>query len=132
MGVISALAVYLLLGLVHTLAGVYLFALVFAFASGSWCALFTPFSNDTAALHNTRPGKLIIIFIFVRGIAALVGPYIAAALYRKTEHEARFGTKGFAALLLFVGTCSAVLPILALAAHVVRQRYKATLHRSTM
>jgi uncharacterized membrane protein len=54
-----------------------------------------------------QTANVILTFTFVRGIAAVIGPLVAASLYdpQRNTTQAVFGAFGFKDLTIFVGTC---------------------------
>ncbi len=108
-GVVASLSSLLLFGLVQSLGGVLGFVLLFAWSTGSFCALWTPGAFDIARLRSMQTATVILSFAFVRGVASLVGPLLAAALYKpeQNQHRAIFGSFGFDALIAFVGAMMA-------------------------
>lgn len=85
--------------------------------------LLTPFANDLALINNQQTPPIYLALIFVRGIAAVVGPLIGSALYDVNQSDfSIYGTKGFRGVVLFVGAGMAVASILSFAAHALRRR----------
>jgi predicted phage tail protein len=65
----------------------------------------TPISRDLAAFSNQESATLHLALIFVRGLAAVSGPLIGAALYNPQMNSFRlYGTKGFRGIVLWVGS----------------------------
>ena len=122
-GVVGSLSAFLLFGLAQSLAGVMFFVLLYGWAVGSWCATWTPGAFDIARLRNMQTANVILSFTFVRGVASLIGPLIAASLYKPEEntHKAIFGSFGFDALIAFVGACMLAVSVFSAAIEVFRK-----------
>lgn len=112
---ICSLAAFFLLGFSHSLPLIVVFVLVFGLIGGGFSTMLTPFSRDLAIFSNQESATLYVALIFVRGIAAISGPLIGAALYNPKLNEFRlYGTNGFRGIVLWVG--SAMLSSAAIAA----------------
>ena len=122
-GATGAITSLLLFGLAKNLAMVLVFTLIFGWAAGSYCATWPASATDIARLRHLQAADVMITFTMVRGVAAIVGPLLAAKLYRpelRTE-RAIFGSFGFASLTIFVGVCMTVLTFVAIAIEVSRR-----------
>ena len=120
---IGSLSTFLLFGLAQSLAGTLFFVLLFGWGAGSWCATWTASAFDIARLRSMQTATVLLSFTFVRGIASLVGPLIAAALYRPEDNlkKAVFGAFGFDHLIGFVGACMLATAIFAGALEITRK-----------
>lgn len=114
----GSLSAFLLFGLAHSLVGVVFFVLLFGMAAGSWCSVWTPAAYDISRLHNMQTANVLLTLTLPRGLAAAVGPLIAASLYEPERNTAKaiFGAYGFGGLVGFVGGCMGgvvvVVPVL--------------------
>lgn len=106
-GVVGTLSTFLLLGFARTLPVVLVFTLLFGFAAGSWCATWSSSSVDISRLRKIPVDSVMMSLVFVRGVAAIYGPLVAAALYQPSERTASklWGSFGFGPLIEFVGSC---------------------------
>jgi MFS family permease len=122
-GIAGTLASLLLFGLAKNLAMVLLFTLIFGWAAGSFCATWPASATDIARLRNMQSADVMITYTIMRGIAAIVGPLVAAKLYRPDlkADAAVFGSFGFAPLTIFVGICMSLVAGLAVLAEVSRR-----------
>ncbi|KAM0748404.1 MFS general substrate transporter [Meredithblackwellia eburnea MCA 4105] len=114
-GICGSVSTFLLLGLAHNLPTVVCFTLLFGWAAGSYCATWSAACVDISKLRKVPVDSVMMSLVFVRGIAALVGPLIAAALYQPQNRmsETVFGSFGFGPLIEFVGTCMMGILVLA-------------------
>ncbi|UZJ53659.1 hypothetical protein CBS101457_002979 [Exobasidium rhododendri] len=112
-GVIGALSALLLLGLVQSLVGLVFFVLLFGMAAGSYCSTWSAAAYDVSRLKGMQTANVILSFTFVRGLASIIGPLVAAALYhpQKTQAKVGFGALGFEGLIIFVGACMVALAL---------------------
>lgn len=121
--VISSLSALLLLGFSQSLPLLIIFSLIFGTAGGGFTTFLTPMSNDLALVNNQQTAPIYLALIFVRGIAAVIGPLIGSALYNVNESDfSIYGTKGFRGLVLFVGIGMAAASIFSVLAHVLRKK----------
>ncbi|KAJ7109581.1 major facilitator superfamily domain-containing protein [Mycena crocata] len=106
-GSIGGLSTFLLLGFARSLSTVVVFTLIFGWAAGSWCATWSASCLDIARLRKIPIDSVIMSMIFVRGVAALIGPLVAAGLYQSdmSTSSKLFGSFGFGPLIDFVGSC---------------------------
>jgi hypothetical protein len=102
---------------------VLLFTLIFGWAAGSFPATWPAAATDIARLRNMQSADVMISFTIMRGIAAILGPLVAAKLYRVDlkADAAVFGGFGFAPLTIFVGVCMALVAGLAVLAEFSRR-----------
>lgn len=113
LAIVGSLSTFLLFGLAQSLGGVLAFVFLYGFAAGAWCSTWTRSATDIARLRSMQTATVVLSFCFVRGIASLVGPLIAAALYRPEENvkKAIFGAFGFDRLIEFVGACMVITAV---------------------
>ncbi|KAJ7096015.1 major facilitator superfamily domain-containing protein [Mycena crocata] len=106
-GAIGGLSTFLLLGFARNLATIVIFTLLFGWAAGSWTATWSASCLDIARLRKIPISSVMLSMVFVRGVAALIGPLIAAALYQSdmSTNAQLFGSFGFGPLIDFVGSC---------------------------
>ncbi|KAJ7157690.1 major facilitator superfamily domain-containing protein [Mycena crocata] len=106
-GAIGGLSTFLLLGFARSLTTVVIFTLLFGWAAGSWPATWSASCLDIARLRKIPIASVTLSMIFVRGVAALIGPLVAAALYQSDmrTNAKLFGSFGFGPLINFVGSC---------------------------
>jgi MFS family permease len=122
-GITGTLASLLLFGLAKNLAMVLLFTLIFGWAAGSFCATWPASATDIARLRNMQSADVMISYTIMRGIAAIVGPLVAAKLYRPDlkADAAVFGSFGFRSLTIFVGIMMSLVAGLAVLAEFSRR-----------
>ncbi|UZJ54563.1 hypothetical protein CBS101457_003883 [Exobasidium rhododendri] len=100
-----SLTAFFLLGFSDTLALVLVFVLIFGVAGGGFATMMTPISRDLAAFSTQESAILYLALIFVRGLAAVTGPLIGAALYKPSLTDfSLYGTRGFRGIVLWVGS----------------------------
>ncbi|KAJ7290342.1 major facilitator superfamily domain-containing protein [Mycena rebaudengoi] len=106
-GSVGGLSTFLLLGFARNLPTVLIFTLLFGWAAGSWCATWSASCLDISRLRKIPVHSVMLSLIFVRGVAALIGPLVAAALYQPEMRASAklFGSFGFGPLIDFVGSC---------------------------
>ncbi|KAJ7290406.1 major facilitator superfamily domain-containing protein [Mycena rebaudengoi] len=106
-GSLGGLSTFLLLGFARNLPTVIIFTLLFGWAAGSWCATWSASCLDISRLRKIPVDSVMLSLIFVRGLAALIGPLVAAALYQPEMRASAklFGSFGFGPLIDFVGSC---------------------------
>ncbi len=122
-GIISALAAFLLFGFATSLAPIIAFVFVLGATAGGHTASWGASGGEVAALKNIPPGTMFLSYTFVMGIASLVGPLVAAALLDAGEHTvARGWASGWAGLIAFVGATMAAAFFLSLPLYVIRRR----------
>jgi MFS family permease len=100
-----SLSAFILLGFAHSLPLVFVFVLIFGLSGGGFSTFMTAISRDLAAFSKQESATLYLALIFIRGLAAVSGPLIGAALYDPTKNSFRvYGTKGFRGIVLWVGS----------------------------
>ncbi|VDB83131.1 unnamed protein product [Peniophora sp. CBMAI 1063] len=105
--VLSAAFAFVLWGFAHSLAPFYLFSILFGSISGGFSSIFPPASTE---IFNAQPTAPFMIFGCAKGLAAIAGPFVAAALHPKSaleDHSAGAGGwsgYGFTAITIFVGS----------------------------
>ncbi|KZV70078.1 MFS general substrate transporter [Peniophora sp. CONT] len=104
---LSAILGFVLWGFAHSLALIYVFAVLFGAISGGFSSTWLP---AAAELFNTQSTPIFMAFSCAKGLAAITGPFIAAALHPKSvsdQHSAGSGGwagYGFTAITIFVGS----------------------------
>ncbi|KAJ7099855.1 major facilitator superfamily domain-containing protein [Mycena crocata] len=123
-GSIGGLSTFLLLGFARSLLTVVIFTLLFGWAAGSWCATWSASCLDTARLRKIPVDTVMLSMIFVRGLAALIGPLVAAGLYQSdmSANAKLFGSFGFGPLIDFVGSCMLGVAVLGSVVGLTRKR----------
>ncbi|VDB83130.1 unnamed protein product [Peniophora sp. CBMAI 1063] len=113
--ILSAIFAFVLWGFSHSAVLMYVFAVLFGGISGGFSSVWPPAAADIFSAQATSP---FLMFSTAKGLAAITGPFIAAALHPKSasnDHEAGSGGwsgYGFTAMTIFVGSgmiASAVL-----------------------
>ncbi|KAG8717158.1 hypothetical protein FRC08_008105 [Ceratobasidium sp. 394] len=102
----AALSAYLLWGFAHNLGIIFAFVVVFGSLSGGFSSVWPAACSEIAGPEQS--GSVSNIFGFfgmVKGVAAIVGPLIAAALHHPQEAATRstYSGYGFRDITLFVG-----------------------------
>lgn len=123
-GTVGTLSTFCLLGFAHSLPTIILFTLLFGFAAGSYCATWSASCLDIARLRKIPVDGVMLSLVFVRGVAALVGPLIAGALFQPSlsADTKLFGSFGFGPLIEFVGSCMLGVALIASLTGVTRKR----------
>ncbi|KAJ7109554.1 major facilitator superfamily domain-containing protein [Mycena crocata] len=123
-GSIGGLSTFLLLGFARSLSTVVVFTLLFGWAAGSWCATWSASCLDIARLRKIPIDSVMLSMIFIRGVAALIGPLVAAALYQSdmSTNSKLFGSFGFGPLIDFVGSCMLGVAVLGSVLGLTRKR----------
>lgn len=139
-GGIGCVASLVLFGLsTDELAIIVVFAIIFGLTAGGLGATWGRSAGDVATISGTPSGTILPMFSAVKGISALAGPFISAALLQlgrkgmstsmpdsdssvsgSKPRPGTFGSFGFAPLVAWVGSCMAVLCATGVAIRVVR------------
>ncbi|VDC01694.1 unnamed protein product [Peniophora sp. CBMAI 1063] len=104
---LSAILGFVLWGFAHSLALIYAFAVLFGGISGGFSSTWLP---AAAELFNNQSTAIFMAFSCAKGLAAITGPFVAAALHPKTvSDQDRAGSGGwagygFTAMTIFVGS----------------------------
>ncbi|KAJ7256898.1 major facilitator superfamily domain-containing protein [Mycena rebaudengoi] len=106
-GFVGGLSTFLVLGFTRNLPTVLIFTLLFGWAAGSWGAVWPAACLDISRLQKIPVHSVMLSLIFVRGVAALIGPLVASALYQPEMRASAklFGSFGFGPLIDFAGSC---------------------------
>lgn len=114
-GTVGSLSAFLVFELAQSLIGLIFFVLLYGMAAGSWCSTWTAAAYDVSRLKSMQTAHVVLSFTFVRGLAAAIGPLVAAALYDPEENQEKtiFGAYGFDGLILFVGACMGIVALCA-------------------
>ncbi|PWN41611.1 MFS general substrate transporter [Ceraceosorus guamensis] len=102
--VCSVLA-FVFLGFTRSLPLLIVFALLFGTAGGGFTTFLGPISKTVALRGNQEIAAIHSATIFIRGVAAVLGPLLGSTLYN--EHSSTFavyGTNGFRGVVLYVGS----------------------------
>ncbi|QRV90465.1 major facilitator superfamily transporter [Ceratobasidium sp. AG-Ba] len=101
----AALSAYLLWGFAHSLPQVFAFVVIFGSLSGGFSSMFPAASVQIAGSEGSV-SNVIGVLSAVKGVAAIVGPLVAAALHRPQdkENKSSYGGYGFSQVTVFVGS----------------------------
>ncbi|KAJ7290403.1 major facilitator superfamily domain-containing protein [Mycena rebaudengoi] len=123
-GFVGGFSTFLLLGFARNLPTVLIFTLLFGWAAGSWCATWSAACLDISRLRKIPVHSVMLSLIFVRGVAALIGPLVAAALYQPEMRASTklFGSFGFGPLIDFVGSCMLGVAVMGSVVGLTRKR----------
>ncbi|KAH7335030.1 major facilitator superfamily domain-containing protein [Rhizoctonia solani] len=103
----ASLSAYLLWGFAHNLGTIFAFVIVFGALSGGFSSVWPAASADIVGPdHQATVPSVIGILGIPKGIAAVIGPVIAAALHHPHESAIRtvYSGYGFRDVTLFVGS----------------------------
>ncbi|KEP46039.1 MFS monocarboxylate transporter [Rhizoctonia solani 123E] len=103
----ASLSAYLLWGFAHNLGVIFAFVVVFGTLSGGFSSVWPAASADIIGPdHQATVPSVIGVLGIPKGIAAVVGPIIAAALHHPHESAIRtaYSGYGFRDVTLFVGS----------------------------
>ncbi|KAG8747744.1 hypothetical protein FRC10_011873 [Ceratobasidium sp. 414] len=119
----AALSAYLLWGFAHNLGIIFAFVVIFGSLSGGFSSVWPAACSEIAGPEQT--GSVPNIFGFfgmVKGVAAIVGPLIAAALHHPREAAMRstYSGYGFKSITLFVGGMMVATTLGGLATRVIK------------
>ncbi|CUA69955.1 hypothetical protein RSOLAG22IIIB_08798 [Rhizoctonia solani] len=109
----AALSAYLLWGFAHSLGLVFAFAIVFGSLSGGFASVWPAASADIAGSEQTVYLNAYGLLTMGKGVAAIVGPLMAAALYHPEQATVKntYSGYGFKDVTLFVGTMMAATAV---------------------
>lgn len=102
----AALSAYLLWGFAHSLGLIFAFVVVFGSLSGGYSSVWPAASVEVAGADQSAVSNIFGFFSMTKGVAAIVGPLIAAALHHPEEAASRstYSGYGFRDVTLFVGS----------------------------
>ncbi|ELU45213.1 MFS_1 domain-containing protein [Rhizoctonia solani AG-1 IA] len=102
----AALSAYLLWGFAHSLGLIFAFAIVFGSLGGGFASVWPAASVDIAGSEQSVFLNAYGLLTMGKGVAAIVGPLMAAALYHPEEAAVRntYSGYGFHDVTLFVGS----------------------------
>ncbi|KAH7322170.1 major facilitator superfamily domain-containing protein [Rhizoctonia solani] len=102
----AALSAYLLWGFAHSLWLIFLFVVVFGSLSGGLGSVWPAASVDIAGSEQSAVSNVFGILAMSKGIAAVIGPLIAAELYHPEQStmKSTYSGYGFRDVTLFVGS----------------------------
>ncbi|KAH7322172.1 major facilitator superfamily domain-containing protein [Rhizoctonia solani] len=105
-GVGAALSAYLLWGFAHSLGLIFAFVVVFGSLSGGFASVWPAASVDIAGSEQSAFLNVYGLLTMTKGIAAVIGPLIAAALYHPEQASVKntYSGYGFRDVTIFVGT----------------------------
>ncbi|KAG9079273.1 hypothetical protein FRC06_007856, partial [Ceratobasidium sp. 370] len=101
-GVGAALSAYLLWGFAHSLQLIFAFVVIFGSLSGGFASVFPAASVQIAGSEDSV-SNVIGCLSAIKGVAAIVGPLVAAALHRPQEStlKSAYSGYGFTQVTLF-------------------------------
>ncbi|CAE6337663.1 unnamed protein product [Rhizoctonia solani] len=103
----ASLSAYLLWGFAHNLGVIFAFVIVFGLMSGGFTSIWPAASADIVGPeHQATVPNVFGILGIGKGVAAIIGPVVAAALHRPHESAIRtaYSGYGFRDVTLFVGS----------------------------
>ncbi|CAE6481324.1 unnamed protein product [Rhizoctonia solani] len=102
----AALSAYLLWGFAHSLGLIFAFVIVFGSLSGGFASVWPAASADIAGSEQSAFLNAYGLLTMGKGIAAIVGPLMAAALYHPEQATVKntYSGYGFRDVTVFVGT----------------------------
>ncbi|EJT98603.1 MFS general substrate transporter [Dacryopinax primogenitus] len=124
----SAFAAYLVWGFANNLGLVFVFVVIFGTMAGGFNSIVSPVTIDIVGPSSPTSSAIFGSFAAVKGVAAIVGPVIAASLFDPSNAGmiSKFGSHGFGKVTLFVGGMmmgTAVFSVLSGVASHVRRRH---------
>ncbi|CAK5269846.1 unnamed protein product [Mycena citricolor] len=101
--VVSTVLAFVLWGYAHNLGLLFLFAILFGGVSGGFSSIWPPAAKDVFADQASSP---FFFFAAAKGLAAISGPFISAALHPKNGSvlPASWAGYGFTTMEIFVGS----------------------------
>ncbi|KAG8782812.1 hypothetical protein FRC12_020384 [Ceratobasidium sp. 428] len=109
-GVGASLSAYLLWGFAHNLGLIFAFVIVFGSLSGGFTSVWpTACSDIVGPDHQAIMSNVLGMLSVVKGIAAVIGPVVAASLHNPHDSAVRtvYSGYGFRDVTLFVGSMMA-------------------------
>ncbi|KAG8782229.1 hypothetical protein FRC12_021053, partial [Ceratobasidium sp. 428] len=106
----ASLSAYLLWGFAHNLALIFVFVVVFGSLSGGFSSIWPAACNDIVGPdHQAIVSNVFGVFGMVKGLAAVIGPIVAASLHHPHDSAVRtvYSGYGFRDVTLFVGSMMA-------------------------
>ncbi|CCO33757.1 hypothetical protein BN14_07843 [Rhizoctonia solani AG-1 IB] len=103
----ASLSAYLLWGFAHNLGVIFAFVIVFGLMSGGFTSIWPAASADIVGPeHQATVPNVFGILGIGKGVAAIIGPVVAAALHHPHESAIRtaYSGYGFRDVTLFVGS----------------------------
>ncbi|KDN45847.1 hypothetical protein RSAG8_04680, partial [Rhizoctonia solani AG-8 WAC10335] len=102
----AALSAYLLWGFAHNLGMIFGFVIIFGSLSGGLGSVWPAASVDIAGSEQSAVSNVFGLLAMSKGIAAVIGPLIAAELYHPEQSTIRstYSGYGFRDVTLFVGS----------------------------
>ncbi|KAB5588472.1 Monocarboxylate transporter 3 [Ceratobasidium theobromae] len=101
----AALSAYLLWGFAHSLGLIFAFVVIFGSLSGGFVSVWPAACVDIAGSEQSSFSNIMGFFCITKGIAAIIGPLIAAALHHPEQAamKSTYSGYGFRDVTLFVG-----------------------------
>ncbi|KAJ3932165.1 MAG: MFS general substrate transporter [Lentinula lateritia] len=126
-GLGSALGAFFLWGFATNLPLIFAFALVFGGLSGGFPGIWPAAATEIAGSRNEHTSLAFGAFGVAKGIAAIVGPIIAASLHDKNKYgPEKYGAYGFLKVEIFVGVMATTTVFCAIAvAFISRTKHRA-------
>ncbi|KAG8782811.1 hypothetical protein FRC12_020383 [Ceratobasidium sp. 428] len=109
-GVGASLSAYLLWGFAHNLGLIFAFVVVFGSLSGGFSSIWPAACSDIVGPdHQAIVSNVFGVFGMVKGLAAVIGPIVAASLHHPHDSAVRtvYSGYGFRDVTLFVGSMMA-------------------------
>ncbi|KAG9081174.1 hypothetical protein FRC06_005752 [Ceratobasidium sp. 370] len=106
----ASLSAYLLWGFAHNLGLIFAFVVVFGSLSGGFSSIWPAACSDIVGPdHQTTVSNVFGVFGMIKGIAAVIGPIVAASLHHPHDSAVRtvYSGYGFRDVTLFVGSMMA-------------------------
>ncbi|CAE7198992.1 unnamed protein product [Rhizoctonia solani] len=102
----AALSAYLLWGFAHSLGLIFAFVVIFGSLSGGFASVWPAASVDIAGSEQSAFLNVYGLLTLTKGIAAVIGPLIAAALYHPEQAAVKntYSGYGFRDVTIFVGS----------------------------
>jgi len=126
-GFICSLLAWVLWGFAHDLTTVFIFTVSFASVGGGFTSTWLPASGEVSI---SQPSTVIMCFAIVKGLSAIAGPLIAAALHPKYLESGapkpglgKWGGYGFNGITMFVGSAMAATAVMGVISTLFRQRF---------
>ncbi|KAG8679833.1 hypothetical protein FRC11_003247 [Ceratobasidium sp. 423] len=109
----AALSAYLLWGFAHSLGLIFAFAVIFGSLSGGFASVWPAASVDIAGSEQSVFLYAYGLLTMGKGLAAIIGPLMAAALYHPEQAAVRntYSGYGFKDVTVFVGSMMAATAV---------------------